>query len=419
MAYVALYRKYRPTTWGEVYGQKAIVQTLQNQVTTKRIGHAYLLSGPRGTGKTTVAKIFASAVNCASPFNGNPCGKCPACQATMSGYNTDIVEVDAASNNGVDNIRSIIDESKYLPQNGNYRVYIIDEVHMLSQSAFNALLKTLEEPSPGVIFILATTEVNKVPSTIYSRCQHYQFRLVTVAEIMLVLKEICAKEAVGYDEDALEYIAKLAHGGMRDALSNLDQCISMLGNKVTLEAVKNMFGEVEDEVVATMSDCIDNRDAVQVLKMIEDQIQKGRELYSIFEKLYTYMKDKFLFNPKDAALQRNVNLLGDMLTRLKYDKSRSAMEVCVFSMCNPTAEVDFASLNVRMSELEQLLKKLLDGLNMIGSPFSMPDTSTVKPNTSTVSTTPVAQTVDETPISLSISFTILKRPSIYRAFEYA
>lgn len=420
MAYVALYRKYRPTSWDKVYGQKAIVQTLQNQIISGRIGHAYLLSGPRGTGKTTVAKIFASAANCASPANGNSCGNCASCQATMSGYNTDIIEVDAASNNGVDNVRQIIDESKYLPQNGKYRVYIIDEVHMLSQSAFNALLKTLEEPSPGVIFILATTDVNKVPATIYSRCQHYQFRLVTVNEISTVLKEICEAEAFGYDDDAIEYIAKLANGGMRDAISILDQCINVFGNKVNLEGVKSMYGEIEDEVVATIADCVDNRDSAKVFEIIDDQVQKGRDLSSICSKLYNYFKDKFIFNPKDALLQRNVNILGNMEEKMRWNKSRTTFEVGILSMCNPTTETDFASLAVRMSEMEQLLKQLMTGLSTLGTPYSMP-TMTTDPTITQLDTAtkPVEIKPDTSTVRPMITFTIVKRPMIVKAFQYS
>ena len=194
MSYIALYRKYRPKTFDEVYGQHAIVQTLTNQIKANRIAHAYLFCGPRGTGKTSIAKIFAKAINCSNPNNGSPCLQCKCCQETAQGLNVDIIEIDAASNNGVDNIRELIEESRYRPQHGKYKVYIIDEVHMLSNSAFNALLKTLEEPTGNTIFILATTEVHKVPPTIFSRCQRYNFKLLTNEEIVEALQDILTKE---------------------------------------------------------------------------------------------------------------------------------------------------------------------------------------------------------------------------------
>ena len=248
MSYTALYRKFRPDSFTDVKGQDHIVTTLKNQIAADRIGHAYLFCGTRGTGKTTVAKILARAVNCEHPVDGNPCGKCEACRGIAAGTSMNVIEIDAASNNGVDNIREIRDEVAYSPTSGKYKVYIIDEVHMLSIGAFNALLKTLEEPPSYVIFILATTEAHKIPITILSRCQRYDFRRIslnTIADRMRVLME---EEQVEVEEKALRYIAKKADGSMRDALSLLDQCIAFyLGQKLTYDHVLEVLGAVDTE----------------------------------------------------------------------------------------------------------------------------------------------------------------------------
>ncbi len=407
MSYVALYRKYRPTSWDKVYGQKAVTQTLRNQVTTGKVGHAYLLSGPRGTGKTTVAKIFASAVNCASPVNGDPCMACDVCKATIAGCNTDIVELDAASNNGVDDIRAIIDESKYLPQNGKYRVYIIDEVHMLSKSAFNALLKTLEEPPQGIIFILATTEINKVPATIRSRCQHFQFRLISLKEISTVLKEVCQQEGLNqydYDDDALDYIAKLADGGMRNAICILDQCITSGAGKITKAMVQNMFGDVDDEVVVNIANCIDNRDSATVFSIIEDQIQNGRDLVTLSTKLYNLFKDRFFHNQQDELLQRNVKILGDVEEKMRWNKNRTTLEVGILSLCNPSMEASVSCLTEKLDSMDRLLKRMMIELPTAGGEYTVPLMNVPNVPKALPNTIP------------DMNFTISKRPSIIRAF---
>ena len=226
MSYTALYRKFRPQEFTDVRGQDHIVTTLKNQIKADRIGHAYLFCGTRGTGKTTIAKIFARAVNCEHPADGSPCGECAACRSIAAGTSMNVIEIDAASNNGVDNIRQIREEVEYRPTEGRYKVYIIDEVHMLSIGAFNALLKTLEEPPSYVIFILATTESHKIPITILSRCQRYDFRRISIDVIASRLRELMDEEQVTVEEKALRYIAKAGDGSMRDALSLLDQCIA-------------------------------------------------------------------------------------------------------------------------------------------------------------------------------------------------
>ncbi len=244
MSYTALYRKFRPQEFEDVKGQDHIVTTLKNQIKADRIGHAYLFAERGGTGKTTAAKIFAKAVNCEHPVDGSPCGTCEACRAIAAGNSMNVIEIDAASNNGVENIRQIREEVEYAPTEGKYKVYIIDEVHMLSIGAFNALLKTLEEPPSYVIFILATTEVHKIPITILSRCQRYDFHRISIETISARLTELLEKENVTAEERAVRYIAKAADGSMRDALSLLDQCIAFyLGEELTYEHVLEVLGQ--------------------------------------------------------------------------------------------------------------------------------------------------------------------------------
>ena len=253
MSYTALYRKYRPSEFEDVKGQDHIVTTLKNQIRADRIGHAYLFCGTRGTGKTTIAKILARSVNCEHPVDGSPCNECPTCKAILAGVSTNVIEIDAASNNGVDNIREIREEVAYRPTQGRYKVYIIDEVHMLSTGAFNALLKTLEEPPSYVIFILATTEANKIPVTILSRCQRYDFRRITIDTIAARLSELMEKEGVDVEEKAIRYVAKAGDGSMRDALSLLDQCIAFyLGQKLTYDKVLEVLGTVDTEIFSQM-----------------------------------------------------------------------------------------------------------------------------------------------------------------------
>ena len=248
MSYQALYRKFRPQEFEDVKGQEHIVTTLKNQIKADRIGHAYLFCGTRGTGKPTVAKIFAKAVNCEHPVDGSPCGECPSCRAITEGSSMNVIEIDAASNNGVDNIRQIREEVTYRPTEGRYKVYIIDEVHMLSIGAFNALLKTLEEPPSYVIFILATTEVHKIPITILSRCQRYDFKRIARTTIVDRLRELMDEEQVEVEDKALRYIAKKGDGSMRDALRLLDQCIAFyFGEKLTYEQVLDVLGAVDTD----------------------------------------------------------------------------------------------------------------------------------------------------------------------------
>jgi DNA polymerase-3 subunit gamma/tau len=257
MSYVALYRKWRPDTFDEVKGQEHIVTTLKNQVKHNRVGHAYLFCGTRGTGKTTIAKLLAKTVNCENPQDGSPCNECESCKAIAEGRALNVIEIDAASNNGVDNIRQINSAVQYSPSQGKYLVYIIDEVHMLSGGAFNALLKTLEEPPSYVIFILATTEVHKIPITIMSRVQRYDFRRITIETIAARLRELCDAEGVNVEDKALNYIAKVGDGSMRDSISLLDQCIAFyIGEDLTYDKVLKTLGAVDTEIFSKLFSAI-------------------------------------------------------------------------------------------------------------------------------------------------------------------
>ena len=295
MSYTALYRKFRPSEFSDVKGQDHIVTTLKNQINADRIGHAYLFCGTRGTGKTTVAKIFAKAVNCEHPVDGNPCGECASCRAIAAGTSMNVIEIDAASNNGVDNIREIRDEVAYSPTEGKYKVYIIDEVHMLSIGAFNALLKTLEEPPSYVIFILATTEAHKIPITILSRCQRYDFHRISIDTIAARLSELLKVEGVEAEEKAIRYVAKAGDGSMRDALSLLDQCIAFyLGQTLTYDKVLDVLGAVDTEVFSRLLRKVLAGDVTSAIRILEELIVGGRELSQFVGDFTWYMRNLLL-----------------------------------------------------------------------------------------------------------------------------
>ena len=367
MSYVALYRKYRPKTFDEVYGQSAIVQTLKNQVNFNRIGHAYLFSGPRGTGKTSISKMFARAINCQNPTDGNPCLQCECCQKYAEGLNVDIIEIDAASNNGVDNIRELIEESKYMPQHGKYKVYIIDEVHMLSTNAFNALLKTLEEPTPNVVFILATTEEHKVPATIYSRCQRYQFKLIDNEDIVNALKHILTSENIEWEDDAvLHYIAKLAKGGLRDALSLMDQCVTFSASeKITMGLAKEVFGEVHTEIITLLANAIQSKNIKELLDIVQDQISNGKSLTSISSDLYDYFREKCLEDTGNVIYQRYMQILAALPEKMKYNNSRTIFEIEMIKLCTPQMESNYTALQHRIQQLEDIISNLTNGANAL------------------------------------------------------
>ena len=295
MSYTALYRKFRPGEFEDVKGQDAIVTTLKNQIQTDRIGHAYLFCGTRGTGKTTVAKIFAKAVNCQHPVEGSPCGECAMCRSIAAGTSMNVIEIDAASNNGVDNIREIREEVAYRPTEGRYKVYIIDEVHMLSIGAFNALLKTLEEPPEYVIFILATTEAHKIPVTILSRCQRYDFKRISIETISERLRELIGKEDLDVEDKAVRYIARMADGSMRDALSLLDQCTAFyIGQRLTYDNVLEVLGAVDADVFSRLLRELLERDVKKVIETVDELVMQGRELSQMAADFTWYLRNLLL-----------------------------------------------------------------------------------------------------------------------------
>lgn len=384
MSYTALYRKFRPAAFEDVKGQDHIVTTLKNQIKADRIGHAYLFCGTRGTGKTTIAKIFAKAVNCENPREGSPCGECPLCRAISAGASMNVIEIDAASNNGVDNIREIVDEVNYSPAEGKYKVYIIDEVHMLSIGAFNALLKTLEEPPSYVIFILATTEVHKIPITILSRCQRYDFKRITIDTISDRLRELTEKEQVQIEEKAVRYIAKTADGSMRDALSLLDQCIAFhFGQELTYDKVLDVLGAVDTEVFSKMLRIILEGNVTGAIGLLEEIIMQGRELTQFISDLTWYLRNLLLIKTADGiediidvstenlvrlkeeaqmaendVIMRYIRVLSELSGQIRYASQKRIMaEMGLIKLCRPSMETDTQSLADRIRQLEDKLEK--------------------------------------------------------------
>lgn len=322
MAYQALYRVYRPQSFNDVVGQQHIIKTLQNALVQEKFSHAYLFSGPRGTGKTTAAKILAKAVNCEKAPIAEPCNECATCRGITDGSISDVIEIDAASNNGVDEIRDIRDKVKYAPSAVRYKVYIIDEVHMLSIGAFNALLKTLEEPPAHVIFILATTEPHKIPLTIISRCQRFDFKRISPEDIVYRMKEVLGSEELEVSEDALYEIAKASEGGMRDALSLLDQAISYSTEKVSLEDVLSITGAVSQSFIVKIVQAIFNENIVEALDSVESLIKNGKDPARFVEDLIFYYRDVLLYQ----ASEENVYLLEKAAVNEEFKELSSKMD---------------------------------------------------------------------------------------------
>ena len=402
MSYTALYRKYRPKTFSDVKGQEHIVITLQNQIKSGKKGHAYLLCGTRGTGKTTIAKIFAKAVNCEKPIEGNPCEECSTCISINEGSSLNVIEIDAASNNGVDNIREIREEVAYRPTEGQYKVYIIDEVHMLSTAAENALLKTLEEPPSYVIFILATTDKHKIAATILSRCQQYDFKRMKIETIANRIKELLNIEGVVAEEKAILYIAKKAEGSMRDALSLLDQCIGFnIGEELTFDNVLKVLGTVEVEVFRRLLKGIGRRDVAKVMELIEEIVMEGSELASFVSDFTWHLRNLLLLKTSDnmkgehsssrvedtldvtsediellkeeakeidvETLLRFIRITGELSEQLRFTTGkRVAVEVAFVKLCTPAMEVDVDSLLDRIRILEE---KVEGGVVAVQKPF--------------------------------------------------
>lgn len=384
MSYMALYRKFRPKEFGDVKGQEHIVTTLKNQIKAERIGHAYLFCGTRGTGKTTIAKIFAKAVNCEHPVNGDPCGECAACRSIAAGTSMNVIEIDAASNTGVDNIREIRDEVAYSPTEGRYKVYIIDEVHMLSIGAFNALLKTLEEPPSYVIFILATTEAHKIPTTILSRCQRYDFRRITADTITMRMEELIKIEGVAAEERALRYIAKAADGSMRDALSLLDQCIAFyLDQELTYDHVLEVLGAVDTEVYSALLRSTLDQDLVTVMGQIEELVIQGKELGQFVTDFTWYLRNLLLLKSSDHmedvldvstenlkrlkeeaervepdTLMRYIRIFSELGGQIRYaTQKRVLVEVAFIKLCKPAMESSADGLLDRIRALEKQMEE--------------------------------------------------------------
>ena len=391
MSYTALYRKFRPTVFEDVKGQEHIVTTLKNQIRSGRTSHAYLFCGTRGTGKTTIAKIFAKAVNCEHPVDGSPCGECAICRSIAAGTSMNVIEIDAASNNGVDSIRQIVEEVNYSPAEGKYKVYIIDEVHMLSIGAFNALLKTLEEPPAYVIFILATTEVHKIPITILSRCQRYDFRRISIDTIADRLKELTQKEQVQIEEKAVRYIAKVADGSMRDALSLLDQCIAFyFEQELTYDKVLDVLGAVDTGVFSRMLREILKGDAAAALGVLQDIVLQGRELSQFVTDFAWYLRNLLLVKSSDQmedvldmssenlallkeeadmiegdVIMRYIRIFSDLSGQLKYaPQKRVLIEIALIKLCRPAMETTQDALTDRVAQLE---KKVEEGVTVVAA----------------------------------------------------
>ena len=317
MAYQALYRKYRPSNFDEVVGQTHIIQTLKNAIIQNRIAHAYLFCGPRGTGKTSIAKIFAKTLNCTNSQDA-PCGVCENCKMAANGSHPDIIEIDAASNNGVDEVRNLIDKVKYAPMQGKYKIYIIDEVHMMTSGAFNALLKTIEEPPAHVIFIFATTEPNKVLPTIISRCQRFDFNKVSVNDIKYRLSVVCKNEGIEIDQDGLTLIAQLADGGMRDALSILDQCVAYCTSHIDVNDIRKIYGVITSEDIGQLFNSVYKKDVDRFIKDIQKYSDMGMDIKRLTADIIHMLKDSLILDYSE-----NSTLVSDMNKDMirKYFKS--------------------------------------------------------------------------------------------------
>ncbi|MCD7766616.1 MAG: DNA polymerase III subunit gamma/tau [Lachnospiraceae bacterium] len=384
MSYTALYRKFRPATFDEVKGQDHIVKTLRNQIRADRMGHAYLFCGTRGTGKTSVAKIFAKAVNCEHPVDGNPCGECASCRAIAAGTAMNVIEIDAASNNGVDDVRQIREEVSYSPTEGRFKVYIIDEVHMLSNAAFNALLKTLEEPPSYVIFILATTEAQKIPITILSRCQRYDFRRISQETILARLQELMAEEQVDAEKKALRYVARKGDGSLRDSLSLLDQCIAFyMGETLTYDRVLEVLGAVDTDVYSDLLRKILPGDLAGAIRMLEQLIMQGSDLTQFVNDFTWYMRNLMLMKASDDmeealdvsaenlaqlreeaamirsdTLMRYIRIFSELANSLRNSTNkRVQVEMALIKLCHPETESDELSVLERIRRIERKLEE--------------------------------------------------------------
>lgn len=411
MAYQALYRKWRPQKFEDMVGQTAVTKTLKNAIIHHKTSHAYLFTGPRGTGKTSAAKIFAKAINCLTPKDGEPCNDCLLCKGITEGTIGDVIEIDAASNNGVEEIRDIRDKARYAPTQATYKVYIIDEVHMLSTGAFNALLKTLEEPPKNVIFILATTEPHKIPATIISRTQRFDFRRITNDEIIQRLRYILEQEEISYEEEALSVIARCANGGMRDALSLLDQVISFSDDKVSFEQAIQVSGSLTDDLMIEFVRLLTQQQAQAALLQLQDLLLLGKEASRLIEEWLEFARDllvakqtgdmigrseafvEFAKEVAEAFLYRFMDALNQTQQEMRFTtKPTISLEVFTIKMAQPVGTVagqespanqEYVSqLEQQLQSLQQQMSQLLQGVVAPKKATSTPQTkaSTYKPN---------------------------------------
>lgn len=381
MSYTALYRKFRPLKFEDMVGQEHITKTLKNQIMAGRVGHAYLFNGGRGTGKTTSAKILARAVNCLNPQNGEPCNECEICQSILDGSLTDVVEMDAASNNSVEDIRAIRDEVNFLPTKAKYRVYIIDEVHMLSTGAFNALLKTLEEPPEHVKFILATTEPQKLPATILSRCQRFDYKKINDEDIIKRLKIICSESKINITDEALKTIAILSEGAMRDAISILERCSQESTEEISIDLVKELVGLPSLEYINKLANAILENNEILALEAIDDVINDGKDLYNFLWEVIKYMKDILVYKStqtldlysskelekikKLASITEKERLLNviyklsDLENNIKMSSQKTIMlQAGIIKVCMNQANGDISKLEQKVAMLEQKINNI-------------------------------------------------------------
>lgn len=384
MEYTALYRKFRPLKFEDMVGQEHITKTLKNQIMAGRVGHAYLLNGGRGTGKTTTAKILARAVNCLNPQNGEPCNECEICKAALAGSLTDIVEMDAASNNSVDDIRAIRDEVNFLPTLAKYRVYIIDEVHMLSAGAFNALLKTLEEPPAHVKFILATTEPQKLPATILSRCQRFDFKKISNEDISKRLKYVCDESKIEITKEALSIISVLAEGAMRDALSILERCLQEGNEKIDEDLVKDLVGIPKLTFISKILEAVIENDIETTIKTVEEIMAQGKDLNNLLWELIKYTKDILVWKTtgkldiyskeelkqiseisekvSKEKLLKIIYTLSELENDMKWSSQKSVLfEVAMIKLCQPIEESGSQSLEDLNNRVLKLEKQVSEG----------------------------------------------------------